>query len=542
MSNGLALDNHWIENTIADVESSASTVAVVETSDPTRESQFVAYVLGNYSAVFHYGPWNGLEQWNPLTGHFEPVTLAAHSDYDAGLRNEVRDMTGALRHMDGILRQRRVAFLIRGVDRCDGSLDKNTDLINAFRAWALNSDIMASKSLICLFSAQPDKAVDHSTLELATFARPNLATEAERLEIVRSVTSISTRVNVDRNAQRVLAVAAAGLNLHQTKAVLLKAYNTTKLFEPTTVKHFKSDYIRRSDVVEIEEPDLGFADVGGYESVKEIVRNSLIRAIQHPERAHLAAMPLPRGLLLYGPPGTGKTLFAKSLARETNLPFINLKTENLFTSLLGETGQRMRDAIRIAEQASPALVFVDEIDRFGRRSSNQTDGASQETSRVFSQVLEWLGDKNRKSIVVGTTNVPEHMDDAILRSGRFSYIVPFLYPNQKARLHILRLHLGLDGNRPKPAMDGSSVMGILPRLAEKTEYYSGADLEELVVRAKRRFFEGESSVMKGDDLAQAHADFRVPVEKRQGILQRYRELGSEFANSMALLDEYERGG
>lgn len=541
MSNGLALDNQWIQNAIADVESSASTIVVLETSDPIRENQFIAFILGNYGSVFSYSPWNGLEKWNPSLGSFSAVSISANSEYDSGLQNEVKDMAGALRHMDTILRQERVAFIIRGVDRCGGMLDKNTELINAFRAWALNTSIMTSKSLVCLFTAQSQNAIDASTLELAILSRPNLATESERVEIVRSVTSMATRVDVDRNAQQVLAAAAAGLNLHQTKTVLLKTYNTTRRFETTAVKHFKSEYIRRSEVVEIEEPDLGFADIGGYESVKEMVRKSLIRAIQSPERANLAALPLPRGLLLYGPPGTGKTLFAKALARETNLPFINLKTENLFTSLLGETGQRLRDAIRITEQASPALVFVDEIDRFGKRTSSQSDGASQETSRVFSQVLEWLGDKNRKSIVVGTTNVPEHMDDAILRSGRFSYIIPFLYPNYKARLHILRLHLGLDGNRPKPAMDESSVAEVLPVIAEGTEYYSGADMEELTVRGKRRFFEGTNSLLTGEDILHAFRDFRVPVEKRHGILQRYRELGTEFANSMALLDEYERG-
>jgi transitional endoplasmic reticulum ATPase len=103
----------------------------------------------------------------------------------------------------------------------------------------------------------------------------------------------------------------------------------------------------------------------------------------------------------------GRAQFVKALAKETNLPFINLRTENLFSMWLGESRRKFSEAIRLAEQMSPAIVFIDEIDRCGKRSGTSADGASQETQRVFSQVLEWLGDKRRRSIIVGTTNTPE---------------------------------------------------------------------------------------------------------------------------------------
>ncbi len=534
---GMQLDFGWIEDAMANVNSSASTAVVVETADPMRSSQLMAYLIANFkSRLFAYDPWNGLQHLTPQH-QFEPVRVGAGAGYDAGLQNEVRDLEGALRHMDGILRRERVAFMLSGMDCArEEELRQNQPLINALRAWALDGQIMTSKSAVWLVTAKPGAAIDTSTLESVTLVRPKLAGEEERNEIVHAqVQRAGQPLTPDQ--ERALTLATAGLNLHQTQTVLIKTFNLTRRFEMETLKHYKADYIRRSDVVEIEEPTVGFSDVGGYENVKNMVRRTLIMAMQRPERARLAALPLPRGLLLFGPPGTGKTLFAKALARETNLPFINMKTENLFTKWLGESGQRVKNAIQLVEQAAPALVFIDEIDRFGKRTSGGDDGASQETGRVFAQMLEWLGDEGRKAIVVGTTNVPEHLDPAFLRPGRFSYVVPFLYPDETARLQILRIHLGLEGTRPKPAMDQAAVQSVLHEIANKTNYYAGADLEELVIRAKQNFFQGNDARLTAGHLSQAHRDYRVDANERQKMIQHYKQLGPAFANSMTLLEE-----
>lgn len=531
----MELDFGWIEDAMANVNSSASTAVVVETADPMRNAQLVAYLIGNFkSSLYMYDPWNGLRQL-AAGNQFLPVRVNAGSGYDAGLQNEIRDLEGALRHMDGILRQHRAAFILTGMDCArEEELRQNQSLINAVRAWALDEQIMTTKSAIWLVTAKPGAALDTSTLELVTLVRPKLASEKERHAIVcTQVQQAGKSINSD--GVRALTLATAGLNLHQTQTVLIKTYNQSRGFGMDTLKHYKADYIRRSDVVEIEEPTLRFKDVGGYKEVKEMVQRTLILALHRPERAKEAALPLPRGLLLFGPPGTGKTLFAKALAAETNLPFINMKTENLFTKWLGESGQRVKNAIQLVEQASPALVFIDEIDRFGKRTSGGGDGASQETGRVFAQMLEWLGDQNRKAIVVGTTNVPEHLDPAFLRPGRFSYVVPFLYPDPRARLQILRIHLGLEGSRPRPVMDETSVLEALPQIARETDYYAGADLEELVIRAKQNFFQGNAPRLSGNDLQSAHSDYRIDTRERQKIIQRYNELGPAFANSLSLL-------
>lgn len=246
-------------------------------------------------------------------------------------------------------------------------------------------------------------------------------------------------------------------------------------------------------------------------------------------------MPLPRGLMLFGPPGTGKTLFAKAMAWQTGLPFINLRTENIFEELLGKSGRNLRDAIRLIEEASPALVFIDEIDRLGTRGGGGQDGGSQETKRVFGQMLEWLGDKKRKSLIVGATNVPDQIDPAFMRQGRFTFVVPFLYPDRMARRSIFAIHLGLEGAKHRPLMDERSIRSILDEIAAETKFYSGAEIEAVVDGAKRRFFESEDRELSVAHLRDSLRDFRVDAENRRQQVETYVAYARRFGTSAELV-------
>jgi SpoVK/Ycf46/Vps4 family AAA+-type ATPase len=543
--NAPTFDIRWLENAMMEVLCSASAVVTAQTVDFHRNRQLEKYLVGLFGQqVYRFHPWKGLEKWDTKRDNFAVVTAPVNSNYGAGLENELKDLEGALRFMDGQLKREKTALILSGLDQPEGNSVKNLDALNAVRSWAQDGDILAKKSVVCWVTSRPLLAMDEVTLGMSVLARPELASDSERREIICAFARKSG-VRLAEQELNALTLATAGLTLHQTDVVIYKAYRAAKAskrdgVDLETVKKFKADFIRRSDILEIEDPSVGFDDVGGYNGVKRMVQRNLVRALQQRERAVRAALPLPRGILIFGPPGTGKTLFAKALARETNLPFINLKTENLFSKYLGESGQRVRDAIHMVEQASPAIVFVDEIDRFGSRKSGQGDSASQETSRVFAQMLEWLGDANRKSIIVGTTNVPGDLDPAFLRPGRFSYVIPFLYPNQQARQQILEMHLGLVGSRPKPVMAENAIRPVISKIAAESEFYTGADLEEMVTRAKQNFFDDTVDAMTGQHLQAAHRDYRINTEDRRGLAERYKTLGSAFANSVALLEELEK--
>ena len=489
--------------------------------------------------LFQFDPWHGLRRFSlandqasfvPVNSNLDPAT----SGYDSSLRNDTRELTGALRHMDSILRQQQSALVIRGIDPAN-ERSRNQDLINAIREWSLCADLVRKQSMVCLISPNPDTVLDERTLDRTVLARPEFSTDRERALMIESFAKALHLTGNKRPEVAHIASASRGLNLHQVRVALQISYSKTGRLDVEEVKRWKSDAIRRSDVLEIEDPSVGFGAVGGYDAVKEMVRSTLIHALRCPERVELAAIAPPRGLLIFGPPGTGKTLFAKAMAKETNLPFINLRTENLFGPLLGESGERLKDAIRQAEQSSPAIVFVDEIDRFGRRQGGRSDGASQETARVFGQLLEWLGDENRRSIIVGTTNEPEDIDPAFIRPGRFSYCVPFLYPNRAARGEILRIHLGLQGGRRRPVMNEQSVQEAISEIAYTTRFYSGADLEEIIQRAKRILFVGTEPRLTGDHLRAAREDMVIDLEDRERTMQRHLGLAERFGNSRSLV-------
>jgi len=524
----------WLDEAMADWASGASTVLTIETADPRREGQLIDHIISRFDHILRYHPWTGLEQADRSAGRFTAVKTSAHSDYEPGLQNECRDLGGALRQMDRLLRQKQTALVLRGLDRPDSRLDLNAELISAVRSWTVDRDILVRKSLICLISPNPLCALDQDTLNQTSVVRPELATFDERLALVRTTVK-RAGAPLDEDRQRTIALATAGLNLHQTHNVLLKTYHVEGSFPAERIKRLKSEYVRRSDVLEIEDPKVTFQDIGGYEAAKRLVVQELIRPLENPQRAKESALPLPRGILLFGPPGTGKTLFAKALAGQVNLPFVHLKPENIFQSYLGVSGQNLAKAIRLIEDISPALVFVDEIDRFGRRSTDPGDGASQERNDVFGQMLTWLGDEGRKSIIVGTTNVPNSLDEAFLRPGRFSIFLPFLYPDEDARRQILLAHLGLVGGRSRPRIDEHSARRAVDRIAAQTELYTGADLELLVTRAKQRFFRSTCQAMTQVHLLEAHADYRVATDTRRSLEEQYRALGPMFANSLELL-------
>lgn len=533
-------DDSWFQTAHVDFTSNASNIITIATEDADREKQALFFLQSLYREfLFHYDPWHGLRRWNLNNGIASFVPATPNLDqrtagYDANLRNDLREMDGALRHMDATLRQQTSALVIRGIDPANDQ-SRSQNLINAMREWALCPELTRRKSMVCLISPTPESVLDRRTLDRTVLARPEASTEKERKAMIESFAS-ALRLS-GQNAPEVahLTAASRGLNLHQMRVALQISYHKTGRLDVEEVKCWKSSTISRSEVLEIENPSVGFDTVGGYEPVKAMVRSTLIHALQRPERVRIAAVAPPRGLLIFGPPGNGKTLFAKAMARETNLPFINLRTENLFGPLLGETGQRLRDAIRMAEQNSPAIVFVDEIDRFGKRQGSRSDGASQETARVFGQMLEWLGDEKRRSIIIGTTNEPEDIDPAFIRPGRFSYCVPFLYPNLAARIEILAIHLGLKGGRPEPVMDQHSIGQAINEVARATRFYSGADLEEIIQRAKRMLFASDEPRLTGNHLLAAREDLVIDAAGREETMRRHLDLAARYGNSRSLI-------
>jgi len=548
------LDTRWITDGMIKRRSNYSPVICFETSDPRRLYQLKHHVLTASDPapeqVYVYDRWDGLSRLKRGEGGIpaaEPYRKAPGGGSSPLSRRitegqaELLQFKSALREVDGFLKEQRTTFIIQNVA---DNREWESGLQSALRAWALDAAVIARGSVVFLVTADASSLLDEYTRELVVVISVDPSSAREREQVLGSLARELGVPPEGYNAPE-LILATAGLTLHQLESVLLESYHRSRTFSPDQVKRLKSELVKKSGILEVKEPGVTFGDVGGYEAIKEFVRRNIIEVLRDSSRARRFQLPLPRGILFFGPPGTGKSLFAAALASEVQLPFIHLVTENIYSKWLGESGQKMKNAIRLAEKMSPAIVFVDEIDRFGRRGGIGGDSAGEETRRVFSQFLEWLGSPDREAIVVGTTNVPEHLDEAFLRTGRFDYKIPFLYPGEAARLEIMAVHLGLsgDGRRRSPPLAGDEAAcrshlaaAIIPR----TQSFSGAELEELVTRAKRQAFIGGAAAVGPEHFDRAAATFRIDRQGREAETRRYLAQAQRFTDDQTFLDRLEQ--
>jgi len=540
-----AYDFDWIEKALSKVRSKFSNIASIETDDKIRRVHLLGYLCHRPEykdyTIFVYDRWTGLNRYDRGQKGFKEESqegdkYTVNAAQTTGAGNRFLDLKATLKHMDKMLKTRPTIFILKELDSVQkDSPDIDKDLCAAFRGWSHDHEIELKKSVILLVCGSISRVLDEYTLNQVAIIKPELASATERKIMIETLAK-QFKLNLGR-CLGTLIQTTAGLTLHQLESILIETYNKTNSFDIERIKEGKSEFIKRSDLLEIEEPGGGFETVGGYEAVKAFVMDNVVQVLRDPARTQRFAIPLPRGILFFGPPGTGKTLFSKALAKETTLPFINLKTQNLFSKWLGESGQRFEEVIRLAEKMSPAIIFIDEIDRFGKRSQGGGDGASEETRRVFNQILEWLGDQKRKSIIVGTTNRPDDLDEAFIRSGRFDYKIPFLFPDKEARKQILRIHLGLIGSKNKPPISFAQkdIEKILDTLVDQTHNFSGAELEELVSRVKRNAFKRQADSLEPEDFLSAVQSFRIDPEQKKELIQTHLEYASRYTDDEEFL-------
>ncbi|AAZ11211.1 ATPase family associated with various cellular activities (AAA), putative [Trypanosoma equiperdum] len=226
------------------------------------------------------------------------------------------------------------------------------------------------------------------------------------------------------------------------------------------------------DVMDVEEINATFDDVGGLEDVKKALIEHVKWPFTRPElfegntlRSH------PKGILLYGPPGTGKTLIARALARELGCAFINVRTESLFSKWVGDTEKNAAAVFTLAAKLSPCVIFVDEIDALlGLR--NSVDAAPHNNAKtIFMTHWDGVVQKKSKIVVIGATNRPLAIDEAIRRRLPLQLEVP--PPDITGRRKILNILMEHD------VADESNRSRLVDYVASKTFGYTGSDLTEL---------------------------------------------------------------
>jgi len=224
----------------------------------------------------------------------------------------------------------------------------------------------------------------------------------------------------------------------------------------------------------VEKPNVRWDDVGGLSKVKLQLREAVETPLKYPEVFEGMGIRAPKGVLLFGPPGTGKTLLAKAVATESEANFISVRGPEVFNKYVGESEKAVREFFRKARQVAPCVLFFDEIDAIlGARGMRDDSGVSQ---RIVNQFLAELDGMQslQNVLVIGATNRADIIDPAALRPGRFDTVVFVPPPDRDARVDIFKVH-----TRNMPLADDVS----LEKLADLTDGFSGADIENLVREA-----------------------------------------------------------
>ncbi|MEM2933257.1 MAG: CDC48 family AAA ATPase [Candidatus Pacearchaeota archaeon] len=261
-----------------------------------------------------------------------------------------------------------------------------------------------------------------------------------------------------------------GLEVQISPEILEKLKVTAKDFREA-LKFVQPSAMRE---VLVESPNVKWSDIGGLDKVKQELKEAIEWPLKHPEAFKRIGIKPPKGILLYGPPGTGKTLLAKAVATESEANFIQVKGPSLLSMWVGKSEEGVRKVFERAKQVAPCIIFFDEIDALA--SSRGREIGTHVTERVLNQLLAEMDgiEELHDVVVIAATNRPDMLDSALLRPGRFDRIIGIYAPDKNEREAIFKVH-----TRNMPLAKDVNIK----LMAEKTEGYSGADIEAVCKEA-----------------------------------------------------------
>jgi cell division protease FtsH len=274
-----------------------------------------------------------------------------------------------------------------------------------------------------------------------------------------------------------------------------------------------------------------FKDVAGAKEAKQELME-IVDFLRNPKKFLDVGAVIPKGILLMGAPGTGKTLLARAVAGEANVAFFSISGSEFVEMFVGVGASRVRDLFKMAKAASPAIIFVDEIDAVGRSRGVGMGGGNDEREQTLNQILVEMDgfEPNEKVIVMAATNRPDVLDPALLRPGRFDRRVTIDIPDRSDREEILKIHA-----RKKPFAEDVN----LKIIAERTPGFSGADLYSLMNEGAILAAREDRTKVSQFDLIRAIEKVMLGPERKSHILSKeekkitaYHEAGHAVVSSV----------
>ncbi|MBI3465665.1 MAG: AAA family ATPase [Planctomycetes bacterium] len=342
------------------------------------------------------------------------------------------------------------------------------------------------KDVVCLDLPLPD--VDDLRPVLAGVLRQHARPEGAALEL-------------SEDEQERMLKAVLGLTEREARKAMLKALHGQRKMQSEVYRTLvgeKRRLIRGSDLLEFYDLDEGIQDIGGLHNLKAWLAS---RAEAFSERARRHNLPMPKGALLLGIQGCGKSLTARAAAKLLSFPLLRMDVAGLLSGERGSSEKNMREALKIVESIAPAVLWLDEIEK-GFAGLEGADAARDGTmARIFGTFLTWMQDRAKPVFVVATANSVASLPPELLRRGRFDELFFIDLPNYHERKDIFRIHLAKRSWKPEKY----DVEG----LATRTEGYSGAEIEQIVISAMYEAY-GAGRKLTQQDLLEAR-DQTVPL-------------------------------
>lgn len=348
----------------------------------------------------------------------------------------------------------------------------------------------SEKSCVLLIGA--NITIPDAITSMVSIIYLNLPSADEINELIKTFCK-KNQVTISRNILSRLSIICSGMSeitiIQSLKKATLdnRKQLTNNVFD--VMLHEKEQSIKKSGILEFLPLNDSIEEIGGLENLKVWLKRKK-RVINDLDRAKAFGISPPKGVLIAGMPGCGKSLTAKATGSLFQLPLVKLDIGSLLGKYVGESEANMKKALHMAEQVSPCVLWIDEIEKAFSGVAGSSGGGSEVTTRLFGLFLSWMQEKPSAVFVIATANNVSVLPPELLRKGRFDEIFYVDFPNTSERQKILEIHL----------KDKRTSKINYEQLAKKTEGYTGSDIEGLINDSLEKTFIQDGGVLSNEDI------------------------------------------
>lgn len=315
-------------------------------------------------------------------------------------------------------------------------------------------------------------------------------------EMIESNSGGNLQIKLEDKEKESIKKAAVGLTLQEAENAFARAMVNDGCLNASDVDLVlkeKSQVIKKNELLEYIDSEVNMDDVGGLENLKKWLRK---RDKSWLSSAKKYGLPAPKGVLLTGVPGCGKSLVAKSISSMWHLPLLRFDVSKVFNMYVGNSESNMREAIKTAEAIAPCILWIDEIEKGFSGLGNGGDGGT--SSRIFGTFLSWMQEKTKPVFVVATANNISGLPSEMMRKGRFDEIFFIDLPTYNERKQIFKVHLS--SRLKDSSVTGDFVVNedSLNHLANITEGFGGAEIEQIIIMGLFDAFAEDRSITMAD--------------------------------------------